>query len=178
MQGAGTQALLSLIERDWDTFVESAAHAWLGWPEGGEGRLAADWVPKARPHRPSREPPSRRLMPSTSPPTRPGVRCPALVLHRRSMRRVIRFDLSAELALGALPNGRLEMLPGASAKPVLRGWRPRVVDRLIRFLKRSLKGGASDHPPPQSGRRRARGSEHVVTARDRGPSPARERRDQ
>src|SRR4029450_1389151 len=43
MQGSGTQALLSLIERDWDTFVESAAHAWLGWPEGEEGRLAADW---------------------------------------------------------------------------------------------------------------------------------------
>ena len=43
MSGPSTQALLSLIERDWDTFVESAAHAWLGWPDADEGRLAADW---------------------------------------------------------------------------------------------------------------------------------------
>ncbi len=27
MRGPGTQALLSLIERDWDTFVESITHA-------------------------------------------------------------------------------------------------------------------------------------------------------
>ena len=43
MSGAGTQALLSLIDRDWDTFVESAVHAWLGWPDPETGRLAADW---------------------------------------------------------------------------------------------------------------------------------------
>src|SRR5262245_12560161 len=43
MSGPGTQALLSLIDQDWDTFVESAAHAWLGWPSEEEGRLAADW---------------------------------------------------------------------------------------------------------------------------------------
>jgi hypothetical protein len=43
MSGQGTQALLSLIERDWDTFVESAAYAWLGWEIGDQGALAADW---------------------------------------------------------------------------------------------------------------------------------------
>src|SRR5436190_2113135 len=43
MSGAGTQALLSLIERDWDTFADSIAHAWLGWPDDEEGRLAAAW---------------------------------------------------------------------------------------------------------------------------------------
>ena len=26
-----TQALLSLIEQDWDTFVASAIHSWMGW---------------------------------------------------------------------------------------------------------------------------------------------------
>jgi hypothetical protein len=34
--------LLSLIERDWDLFADTAAHQWLGWPAGGgrarEGR--------------------------------------------------------------------------------------------------------------------------------------------
>ena len=43
MTGAPIQALLSLIERDWSTFAESAAHAWLGWPASDEGRLAAEW---------------------------------------------------------------------------------------------------------------------------------------
>ena len=43
MREAGTQALLSLIERDWDTFVESAVHAWLGWPMTPRRRAAADW---------------------------------------------------------------------------------------------------------------------------------------
>ncbi len=47
MSGNGTQALLSLIDRDWDTFAESAAHAWLGWPDGESGRLAADWFRSA-----------------------------------------------------------------------------------------------------------------------------------
>src|SRR4029079_18898874 len=47
MSGPGTQALLSLIERDWDTFVESAAHAWLGWPDPAQGRRAADWFRSA-----------------------------------------------------------------------------------------------------------------------------------
>ena len=45
MSGAGTQALLSLIEQDWDTFVESATHAWLGWPDGAEGRARGRLVP-------------------------------------------------------------------------------------------------------------------------------------
>ena len=45
--GPGTQALLSLIDRDWDTFVESITHAWLGWPAGEDGRLAADWFRNA-----------------------------------------------------------------------------------------------------------------------------------
>src|SRR5437764_810233 len=42
MSAPETQALLSLIERDWGVFVESAAHAWMGWSVGEAGRLAAD----------------------------------------------------------------------------------------------------------------------------------------
>jgi hypothetical protein len=42
MSGPGTQALLSLIEQGWDTSVESAADAWLGWPDDAERGLVAD----------------------------------------------------------------------------------------------------------------------------------------
>ena len=45
MRGPGTQALLSLIERDWDTFVESITHAWLGWPYGRGGSPGGRIVP-------------------------------------------------------------------------------------------------------------------------------------
>ncbi len=41
MSDARTQALLGLIDRDWDLFVESAAHAWLGWSGGEDARLLA-----------------------------------------------------------------------------------------------------------------------------------------
>src|SRR5437667_12254735 len=37
-----SQALVTLIDRDWDLFVDSAARAWMGWSIGAEGRLVAD----------------------------------------------------------------------------------------------------------------------------------------
>jgi pimeloyl-ACP methyl ester carboxylesterase len=42
MAPAETQALLTLIERDWDLFTDAAAHAWLGWSAGDTGRLMAE----------------------------------------------------------------------------------------------------------------------------------------
>ena len=36
----GTQAILSLIERDWDLFAETAAHAWSGWGSTVASRVA------------------------------------------------------------------------------------------------------------------------------------------
>ena len=41
MSDGRTQALFGLIDRDWDLFAESAAHAWLGWTGGEDGRLLA-----------------------------------------------------------------------------------------------------------------------------------------
>jgi DNA-binding NarL/FixJ family response regulator len=152
MQGSGTQALLSLIERDWDTFVESVAHAWLGWPEGDEGRLAADWFRTATTPAIARATlQAAYAIDVTADAAR--VRCPALVLHRVDA-TVIPFDLSAELAR-ALPNGRLEMLPGASASLFFEDG-DQVVDRLITFVE----DPTAAHPITATaiGRKRARGS--------------------
>ena len=130
MQGSGTQALLSLIERDWDTFVESVAHAWLGWPEGDEGRLAADWFRAATTPTIARATlQAAYSIDVTADAAR--VRCPALVLHRVDA-TVIPFDLSSELAR-ALPQGRLEMLPGATASLFFED-SEQVVDRLVQFV--------------------------------------------
>ena len=91
MQGPGTQALLSLIERDWDTFVESAAHAWLGWPEGDEGRLAADWFRTATTPAIARATLQAAYAIDVTADAA-DVRCPALVLHRVDA-TVIPFDI-------------------------------------------------------------------------------------
>lgn len=131
MRGPGTQALLSLIERDWDTFVESIAHAWLGWPVGDEGRLAADWF------RTSTTPAVARATLQSASETdvtadAARVRCPVLVLHRADA-TVIPFELSAELAR-TLPGGRLETIPGSSASLFFEATEL-VVDRLISFVR-------------------------------------------
>ena len=145
--------MLSLIERDWDTFVESATHAWLGWPEGEEGRLAADWF------RTSTSPAIARAtmevaagIDVTSDAAR--VSCPVLVLHRRDA-PVIPLSLSEELA-ALLPRGRLEMLPGSSASLYFEAT-DEVVDRIVSFVidperpapaSLGVQRGAIDPPTP------------------------------
>ncbi|MEP6639080.1 MAG: alpha/beta fold hydrolase [Chloroflexota bacterium] len=112
MSGAATQALLTLIERDWDTFVESITHAWLGWPAGDEGRLAADWFRTA-----TTPAVARATLEAASEidvtGDLPDVRCPVLVLHRAEA-TVIPLGISEALVAG-LPNARLTVLPGQSA---------------------------------------------------------------
>jgi DNA-binding CsgD family transcriptional regulator/pimeloyl-ACP methyl ester carboxylesterase len=112
MSGPATQALLSLIERDWDTFVESITHAWLGWPDGEEGRLAAEWFRTAT--TPAN---ARRTLEAAGEVDVTGdlshVRCPVLVLHRRDA-QVVPLEMSQELAAG-LPGAELRQLAGTSA---------------------------------------------------------------
>jgi pimeloyl-ACP methyl ester carboxylesterase len=113
MSGQGTQALLSLIERDWDTFVESITHAWLGWPDGEEGTLAAEVFRSATtPDNARRTLEVARGIDVTAELAR--VRCPAIVLHRRDA-PVIPLSVSRELADG-LPNGELRMIGGAQQR--------------------------------------------------------------
>ena len=112
MSGQGTQALLSLIERDWDTFVESAAHAWLGWPDPAQGRLTANWFRSATTAANARATfQAASAVDVTADCAR--VRCPALVLHRVDAPPVS-LETAADLA-DSLPNGRLEVIPGTSA---------------------------------------------------------------
>jgi DNA-binding CsgD family transcriptional regulator/pimeloyl-ACP methyl ester carboxylesterase len=131
MRGPGTQALLSLVERDWDTFVESIAHAWLGWPAGEDGRLAAEWFRTATTPTTARAVfQAAYAIDVTADAAR--VQCPVLVLHRTNA-TVIPFELSADLAR-AIPDGHLEMLPGSSASLFFETGEL-VVDRLVAFVK-------------------------------------------
>ena len=151
MQAPAMRALLSLIERDWDTFVESMTHAWLGWPEGDEGRLAADVF------RTSTTPEvARATLEAASgvdvTADAAQVRCPALVLHRADA-QVIPLEVSAELAR-ELPGGRLAVIPGSSAGLFFEAT-DLVVDRIAAFVRDPLAEPVADigpsRPAPGSG---------------------------
>jgi len=132
MSGAGTQALLSLIEQDWDTFVESATHAWLGWPDDTEGRLAADWFRTATSPAIARE--TMRVASGVDVTAEAArVSCPVLVLHRADA-PVIPLSMSQELA-DAIPGARLEIVPGRSASLFFERT-DEVADRLVEFTLR------------------------------------------
>ena len=132
MSGAETQALLSLIERDWNAFVESIAHAWLGWDVDPEqGRLAAEAFRAATTPVVARAT-LRAKSGMDVTPLLGKVRCPVLVLHRRDQ-RVIPLALSEELTAG-LPNARLELLPGASATLFFEGT-TEVVRTIVEFVR-------------------------------------------
>lgn len=132
MAGPGTQALLSLIERDWDTFVESIAHAWLGWGvDEVQGRLAADWFRHATTAANARAT-LREASAIDVTPLLPRVRHPTLVLHRRDA-TVISMAVSEDLAAG-LPNARLEVLDGRSASLFFEDT-DAVVETIVAFIE-------------------------------------------
>ena len=106
------QALVTLIDRDWDLFIDSAAHAWMGWSIGEEGRLIADAF------RTATTPANARAMLEAGREMDVSaevgsVHVPALVVHRQGERE-IPLEVSEQLA-AALPDGRLLRLEGTSA---------------------------------------------------------------
>ena len=112
MSSPETQALLTLIERDWELFVDSAAHAWMGWTAGPDGRLVAESFRTA-------------TTPGIARATLEAMRdvdvsglvdevsAPALVLHRQGERQMP-IEVSQRLA-GSLPHGRMLHLEGSAA---------------------------------------------------------------
>jgi DNA-binding CsgD family transcriptional regulator/pimeloyl-ACP methyl ester carboxylesterase len=119
MSGAETQALLTLIERDWNAFVESIAHAWLGWDVSpDEGRLAAEWFRTASSPAVTRATLEQAASIDVTA-SLPLVRCPVTVLHRRDA-AVVPLAASEELVAG-IPGARLVVLPGHSASLFFEG---------------------------------------------------------
>jgi len=146
MSGQATQALLSLIDRDWDTFVESITHAWLGWPGGDEGRLAADWFRTATtPDNARRTLEAASIVDVSEELAR--VQCPTVVLHRAEA-DVIPLAMSQQLA-DSLPNAALQILPGRSASLFFEDTDV-VVDDLV--------GIVTGRPPPRGSSETAAGA--------------------
>jgi pimeloyl-ACP methyl ester carboxylesterase/DNA-binding CsgD family transcriptional regulator len=110
MSAPQTQALLSLIEQDWDVFADTAAHQWMGWSAGEAGPAMANAIRDAVTPQIAR---ATLQAASATDVTEdlPRVAAPTLVLHRRDMAQ-IPVGVSRSLAAG-LPRGRLVVLQGA-----------------------------------------------------------------
>ena len=109
MSARQTQAVLSLIEQDWDTFADTAAHQWMGWAAGESARDVADAIRGAVTPQIAR---ATLQAASAVDVTEllPKVPAPTLVLHRRGMTQ-IPVDVPRSLA-EQLPRGRLVVLEG------------------------------------------------------------------
>ena len=114
MSGRQTQAMLSLIEQDWDLFADTAAHQWMGWSAGPAGRAIADGIRGAVTPQIARATMQAASAADVTDQL-PRVAAPTLVLHPREMTQ-IPLEVARRLAMD-LPRGRLVVLEGA--QPVL-----------------------------------------------------------
>ncbi len=155
MSAPETQALLSLIERDWSVFVESAAHAWMGWSVGEAGRLAADSFRNATTPAVARATFQAASAIDVSDDLA-AVTAPTLVLHRTDIEQIPRA-VSEELA-AALPNGHLRLLAGSSPALFFEN-----IDEVVRAITDFVIEGRPDGRPQRSAVPR---NAHGLTARE------------
>ena len=142
MSARQTQALLSLIEQDWDLFADAAAHQWMGWSAGEAGRAVADAIRAAVTPQVAR---ATMQAASAADVTEllPRVAARTLVLHPRDMTQ-IPVDLAQSLAI-ALPRGRLVLLEGA--QPVLFTEHP---DQIVSLLTSFFRAGVEPAETPSA----------------------------
>ncbi len=142
MSARQTQALLSLIEQDWDLFADTAAHQWMGWSAGEAGRAVADGIRAAVTPQIAR---ATMQAASAADVTEllPRVAARTLVLHSRDMTQ-IPVDVAQSLAI-ALPRGRLVLLEGA--QPVLFTEHP---DEIVSLLTSFFRDGVEPAETPSA----------------------------
>jgi DNA-binding CsgD family transcriptional regulator/pimeloyl-ACP methyl ester carboxylesterase len=112
MSPAETQALLTLIERDWGLFVESAAHLWMGWEAGEHGRLMAEMFRAATTPANTRATMEASATIDVSADL-PKVVAPTLVMQSRDDRQ-LPAELIRDFAQ-SLPDGRIGLMAGEAA---------------------------------------------------------------
>jgi pimeloyl-ACP methyl ester carboxylesterase/DNA-binding CsgD family transcriptional regulator len=152
MSARQTQALLGLIDQDWDLFADTAAHQWLGWAAGDAGRAMAAAIRDAVTPQVARA--TMQVASATDVTDQVGlVAAPTLVLHRSQMPQ-ISAEVSRSLA-ELLPRGRLVTLEGR--QPSLFMENPvAVVSMLIDFLGEGIEP-AGTVPVPAAVASRATG---------------------
>jgi DNA-binding NarL/FixJ family response regulator len=146
MSPAETQALLSLIERDWDLFVESAAHAWMGWGAGEDGRLMAEAFRTATTPTVARATMQAAAEIDVSAEV-PHITAPALILQIRGDRLLP--NSATEALAHALPNGRIGRLAGTAAS-LFSDQADTDLSLILDFLTDGTTGPARPQTPPDA----------------------------
>jgi DNA-binding CsgD family transcriptional regulator/pimeloyl-ACP methyl ester carboxylesterase len=141
-----TQALLSLIERDWSLFTETAASAWMGWlPAEAARRVARGFRAAVTPEvaRAALEAAARMDVTGHL----DAIGTPTLVLHRTTMP----LDVAGPAELVArVPRAQLMVLEGDSANPYVgdsSAFVRAVLDFVLGDRGRSLVGEAPTRGP-------------------------------
>jgi len=136
------RALRQLIDTDWETYTETAAHTVLGWSEGEQARRAAAMV---------RESVTQEALQAAVRAYRdfdvtallPRVRSPTLVLHRRELRWL---DIAIARGLASrIPDARLTVLKGTSPTPWLEDMEA-VLAAIDEFLGEGEEAAAGAEP--------------------------------
>jgi len=154
-----TQALLSLLERDWSLFTETAASVWMGWLPTEAARRVA------RAFRAAVTPEMARALLDAAVKTNVSrllhhVSAPTLVLHRPGMP----LDMAGPREVVAQVKGaQLDLLPGESASPYIGDWTLIVRDAL-RFCLDDPNLTLADNPPGSSDHEQS--PPHGLTARE------------
>ncbi len=129
-QSPQAQALVALIDKDWETYTETRAHVGFGWSAGEQARRYAAFMREC-------------IMPEMAQTAYgaisefdvmdvlPQVKPPTLVLHR-SQNRLFDVGLARSLA-SRIPDARLVVLDGESVAPFL-GDAESVLDAIDEFL--------------------------------------------
>jgi class 3 adenylate cyclase len=110
------RATRSLLEQDWETYTETAAHVLLGWEEGEEAHRLAHYMQEA-----TDAATARRLFEHIDAfdvsELLPAIKTPTLVLHRRQISWADE-DVPRRLC-ASIPGARMVMLEGTSPVPGL-----------------------------------------------------------
>jgi DNA-binding NarL/FixJ family response regulator len=146
MSGSETQALLTLIDRDWDLFTETAAHLWMGWEAGEHGRRMAEMFRSAS------TPANMKATLEASARTDvtaelPQVTAQTLVLQSRSDRQLA-GELSQAL-VQSLPNGRVGLMAG-NATSLFADEADADVDLILDFLADAPPTAEMPAAPPDA----------------------------
>jgi class 3 adenylate cyclase/pimeloyl-ACP methyl ester carboxylesterase len=142
------QATRALINKDWATYTETAAHAAFGWSEGEQASRFAALIRESM----TQEFAVRRFdafsrIDRDVTAYLPQVTQPTLVMHRRHAPWP---DVDAARSLASqIPNARLALLEGASPAPFLGDWEValRTIDE---FLDEGAGQAAAPEPQPST----------------------------
>jgi class 3 adenylate cyclase len=137
------RALRQLLDTDWETYTETAAHTVLGWSEGEQARRVAAMLRESVTQedlqaavRAYREFDVTALL--------PRVRSPTLVLHRRELRWL---DVAVARGLASrIVDARLTVLKGTSPTPWLEDMEA-VVAAIDEFSGEGQEVAAAAEPP-------------------------------